>query len=64
MLPELPNYTNNSIGRKRVSKSLLHKDIQFKSRYCWQAKINLLVFSIDRYFEVKKFPLELKVVLR
>ena len=64
MLPKLPNHTNNSIGRKRVSKSLLHKDIQLKSRYCWQAKIDLLVFSIDRCFEVEKFPLELRAVLR
>ena len=64
MFPKLPNYTNNSIGRKRVSKSLSHKDIQLKSRYCWQAKIDLLVFSIDRCFEVEKFQLELKVVLR
>ena len=64
MLTKLPNYTNNSIGRKGVSKSLLHKDIQLKSRYCLQAKIDLLVFSIDRCFEVENFPFELKVVSR
>lgn len=64
MLSKLLNYTNNSMGRKRVSKSLLHKDIQLKSRYCFRAKIDLLVFSIGRCFQVEKFPFELKVVPR